>query len=79
MRGEVVAGGDGDGPAGYFRYDFQDDEILVEGAVGARDVDVRWRGRRTLGQGREEFRQGRRPGGSGHGRSQAEGGEDENV
>ena len=51
-RGEVVAGGDGDGPAGYFRYDFRDDEIPVEGAAtgdpstvgsvprtAARDVD----------------------------------------
>jgi hypothetical protein len=51
-RGEVVAGGDGDGPAGYFRYDFRDGEIPVEGAAtgdpstvgsvprtAARDVD----------------------------------------
>ena len=51
-RGEVVAGGDGDGPAGYFRYDFRDDEIAAEGAAAgdpptvgsvprteARDVD----------------------------------------
>jgi hypothetical protein len=44
-RGEVVAGGDGDGPAGYFRYDFRDDEIPVEGVAGARDVDGRRRGR----------------------------------
>ena len=70
MRGEVVAGGDGDGTAGYFRYDFRDNEIPVEGAAGARDVD------RQLDRGQEEFRQGRRPGRSGRGR---EGGEDENV
>ena len=75
-RGEVVAGGDGDGTAGYFQYDFQDDEIPVEGTAGAWDVDGRRQGRQTLDQGQEEFCQGRRPGRSGRGR---EGGEDENV
>ena len=54
-RGEVVAGGDGDGTAGYFQYDFRDDEIPVEGTAGAWDVDGRRRGRQTLDRGQEEF------------------------